>query len=73
MRRKRYTAKDIGDIVRTERKRQGVTQTTLAMVSNTGHRFISDLENGKPTCQLDKSLAVLYALGVEIKFDQPKG
>jgi hypothetical protein len=33
-------------------------------VANTGIRFISNLENGKPTIQLDKALKVAWLLGV---------
>ena len=33
-------------------------------MANTGVRFVSDLENGKPTVQLDKTIKVLEALGL---------
>ena len=58
-----YT-KDIGLLIKTTRKAQGVTQEQLAGVANTGIRFISDLENGKPTIQVNKLLNVLSALGL---------
>ena len=38
----------------------------LAGVANTGTRFISDLENGKPTVQLEKAIRVLEALGLGV-------
>ena len=41
-----------------------MTQEQLAGVANTGIRFISDLENGKPTIQVNKLLNVLSALGL---------
>ena len=44
------TADEIGKIIRKARKEQGITQSTLAMIANTAPRFISNLENGKPTC-----------------------
>ena len=44
-----FSAKDIGTIVRAERKKLGMTQAELALNVGTGIRFISDLENGKPT------------------------
>ena len=34
------------------------------MTSSTGIRFISDLENGKETCQIGKVLLVLRTLGL---------
>ena len=40
-------------------------QTDLALVSGTGVRFISDLENGKETCAIGKALKVLENLGLD--------
>jgi y4mF family transcriptional regulator len=62
----KYTAKDIGEIVRKARKSLGVTQKALALTSGTGLRFVIDLEKGKETCQLGKVLTVLNTLGVSI-------
>lgn len=61
---KLVSTKDIGLLIKTTRKAQGVTQEQLAGVANTGIRFISDLENGKPTIQVTKLLNVLSALGL---------
>jgi HTH-type transcriptional regulator/antitoxin HipB len=67
----RYTAKHIGDIVHQARKAMGVTQKDLALTSGTGLRFIIELEQGKPTCQLEKVLTVLNTLGVKMDFTVP--
>ena len=61
---KLVSTKDIGLLIKTTRKAQGVTHEQLAGVANTGIRFISDLENGKPTIQVNKLLNVLSALGL---------
>ena len=61
---KLVSTKDIGLLIKTTRKAQGVTQEQLAGVANTGIRYISDLENGKPTIQVNKLLNVLSALGL---------
>jgi len=58
------TVSDLGKLVQAERKRQGVTQMQLAGLAGTGIRFVSDLENGKSTVQLQKVLAVLQTLGL---------
>jgi len=58
------TVADLGLLVQAERKRQGVTQMQLAGLAGTGIRFVSDLENGKGTVQLQKVLAVLQTLGL---------
>ena len=51
----------------------GLNQAALAMSCGTGARFISDLENGKETCQLGKSLQVLAALGLHLSISTPDG
>jgi HTH-type transcriptional regulator/antitoxin HipB len=57
---------EIGRIVKNARKNLGVTQRHLALTSGTGLRFIIELEQGKPTCQLGKVLTVLGTLGIKI-------
>ena len=61
------TPEQLGKIVKKERKAMGLTQADLALTSGTGMRFISDLENGKPTCQIGKTLTVLKTLGLRLK------
>ena len=58
--------KTIGKLIRKSRKDQGLTQAEAAGYLNVGTRFLSDLENGKPTVQLEKTLHVLKGLGFEI-------
>ena len=41
-------------------------QLDLAGLGNTGNRFIVDLENGKPTVQLQKVLDLMDLLGLEV-------
>lgn len=60
------TPEELGRIVKKERKTMGLTQADLALASGTGMRFISDLENGKPTCQIGKTLTVLKTLGLRL-------
>ena len=65
------TCKSMGKTIRDLRRSQGLTQAQLAGLSNTGIRFISDLENGKETCQLGKILQVLGTLGVDVFIQSP--
>ena len=62
----KYTTQAIGQIIRENRKRLGVTQKDLALTSGTGLRFVIDLEKGKETCQIGKVLTVLQTLGIKI-------
>jgi y4mF family transcriptional regulator len=67
----KYTAQAIGQIIRENRKRLGVTQKDLALTSGTGLRFVIDLEKGKETCQIGKVLTVLQTLGIQIALTPP--
>jgi len=53
------------------RKKQGLTQVEAAGYLNVGPRFLSDLENGKPTVQLEKAIQVIESIGFKI-FIVPK-
>ncbi len=53
----------IGSYVRQRRKANGLSQTQLAELAGVGVRFISDLENGKPTVRLESTEAVLKVFG----------
>ena len=61
----------LGRKVRELRRAQKVTQAQLAGLANTGPRFVSDLENGKETCQIGKMLRVLETLGVDMLIRSP--
>ena len=60
----------IGAAIRARRKELGVTQKDLAMTCGTGLRFIGELEQGKPTCHIGKTLQVLQALGLELRVEK---
>ncbi len=70
---KQITTIEIGKLIKRNRKIQHVTQMQLALVAGTGLRFISDLENGKPTCEIEKVLKVLQALNIELILKAPSG
>lgn len=61
-----HTAADIGAAVRKKRKSDGLTLAEVAGLTNVGMRFLSELENGKPTVRLDKLLRVVSALGLQL-------
>jgi y4mF family transcriptional regulator len=60
------SASDLGNLIRKVRKSQHMTQPELAGATGTGTRFIVDLENGKPTCEIEKALTVAAMLGIKI-------
>jgi HTH-type transcriptional regulator / antitoxin HipB len=67
------TPEELGRAIKKERKAMDLTQADLALTSGTGMRFISDLENGKPTCQIGKTLTVLKTLGLRLTLSSPRG
>jgi HTH-type transcriptional regulator/antitoxin HipB len=67
------TAKEVGRLVRNRRKELGMKQGELALVAGTGTRFVGDLERGKETCVLGKTLKVLANLGIELVVQPKKG
>ena len=59
--------KTLGDLIRRERRALNLTQQELADHAGTGLNFVSQLERGKETARLDKTLAVLRILGIELR------
>jgi y4mF family transcriptional regulator len=62
----------IGTKIRQERKAQSMTQTELANLSGVSLNFLSQLEKGKPSVQMDKVLMVLDTLGLSIELKYSK-
>ena len=60
------SSSELGAIVREQRKRLALKQLDIAGLGNTGNRFIVDLENGKPTVQLQKVFDIMDLLGLEL-------
>ena len=60
------SSQGFGATIRAERKRQRLTQTELADLCAVSLSFVSDLENGKPTAELEKSLRVARTLGFDV-------
>ena len=57
---------ELGRLIRRRRHELGMTQTAVADVARTTLRFVSELETGKRTAQLDGVMRVLAALGIEL-------
>ena len=60
------SAGDLGDVIRAERRLQGLTQAELAGLCGVGVTFLSQLENGKRTAEVGKVLDVLTMLGIDL-------
>ena len=58
-------ARGFGAALRERRRQLGYTQAFVADVSGFSVSFISDLENGKPTAELGKSIYLANLLGLD--------
>ena len=58
-------AKQFGQAVRKRRKALGYTQSFLSAFSGLSVSFLSDLENGKKTIELEKAIRVANLLGLD--------
>ncbi len=65
-------AKKFGELVKVTRKNNELTQEQLAAASGVGVRFLRELEQGKPSCQLEKSLRIAQMLGIKFEIKSPK-
>ena len=59
-------AKSYGEAIRKRRKELGYTQAYLAEFSGFSVSFISDLERGKATAEIGKSIYLANLLGMDL-------
>jgi len=57
---------ELGNLIRSRRKAQELTLEKVAGLSNLSMRFLSELERGKETAELGKTLQAIKMLGLEI-------
>ena len=55
----------IGDYIKQERKKAGLTQEEVALRAGLGLRFVRELEQGKETVRMDKVNQALRMFGME--------
>ena len=59
-----------GDRLKEARKKLGYTQKYISEFMGVSISFLSDLENGKKTIELEKALAVANLLGLDIELNE---
>ena len=59
-------SKELGSLIRTERKNQGLTQDQLAALAGVGVRFVRELEHGKENCRIGLAFQVMTTLGLSL-------
>lgn len=60
------SAAELGAEIRKRRKELGYTQAFLAEYAGISASFLSDLENGKETVQVNKLMKVVSLLGMDL-------
>ena len=60
-----FNMSTIGDYIKEERKKAGLTQEDFAIRSGLGLRFVRELEQGKETVRMDKVNQALAMFGKE--------
>jgi transcriptional regulator with XRE-family HTH domain len=65
-RRASEAALAFASLIRTRRKAIKMRQDQLALVTGVGRRFLIDLEAGKSSCQLGRSLLVAEGVGLRL-------
>jgi HTH-type transcriptional regulator/antitoxin HipB len=63
----------MGEEIRRRRLELGLHQDELAALAGVSIRFVHTLEQGKPTLRLDKVLAVLGQLGLDLVLEPGAG
>lgn len=58
--------KYLGRAIQDTRRKKNIRQSDLADITGTSVKFISDVERGKETIQMDKAFVLLRALGLKI-------
>lgn len=64
------TPADIGQAIRTARKRQGLTLAHCAAANGVSIRFLSELERGKPGASIGAALKIARSLGLQVLVEE---
>ena len=59
-------AASLGNAIRSRRKELNYTQGFISEITGLSISFLSDLENGKPTAEIGKTIEVINLLGLDI-------
>lgn len=63
----------LGEAIKKRRKLLKLTQRDLADLSDCAERLVHEVENGKTTLRVDRLLALLRVLGLQLTLGEGKG
>jgi hypothetical protein len=64
------SVEELGEAIRTRRKELHYTQAFLAEFTGFSVSFISDVERGKATAEIGKTLRLLMILGLDLSVER---
>ena len=59
-------SKSLGAAIRKRRKELNYTQAFVSDATGLSITFISDIERGKPTAEIEKTIKLIHILGMDI-------
>ena len=59
----------LGQAIRNRRKELSYTQKFISEITGFSMSFLSDLENGKTTCEIGKTLHIMNMLGLTLSVE----
>lgn len=62
-------AVSLGRAIRERRKQLKYTQSYISQITGLSVSFLSDLENGKATAEIGKTILVINLLGLDLKVE----
>ena len=62
-------SKSFGAMLKSRRKQLGYTQAYISEITGLSVSFLSELENGKKTAQLEKAIEVAMLLGLDLTME----
>lgn len=65
-----HDARTLGQVIRARRKELGYTQAFVAEVTGLSVTFISDLENGKTTAEIGRTIRLINTLGMDLTVER---
>ena len=63
-------SKSLGQAIRVRRKELNYTQEYLSVFKGLSVTFISDLERGKPTAEIEKTIRLINILGMDLLIER---
>lgn len=67
-----YDTKTLGKLIRDRRKELNYTQETVSNYTGLSKSFISDVENGKKSAEIEKIIYLINSLGMDFNVE-PRG